>query len=101
MDIRNAVTMLSRYNMCPREGHLIAMTRLFGYLKGHSKGQILFDTHALPIGEVKFFDGGNWFQTYRNVKEELPPDLPTAKMKPVKIIIYFDASFACNMITRR
>lgn len=36
-----------------------------------------------------------------NVKEELPPDLQISKMKPVQIIIYFDASFACNMITRR
>jgi hypothetical protein len=101
MDIAYATTMLSRFNMCPREGHLFAMKKLFGYLKGHIKGKILFDTRELQIGEVELFDGGNWTQTYGPITETLPPDMPKPKMKPVKIVIYFDASFACDMVTRR
>jgi len=80
---------------------LLAMKKLFGYLKGHSKGKILFDTRDLPLGDIEWFNGGNWEQTYGDVKEELPLDQPTAKMKPVKITIFFDALFACDMITRR
>ena len=30
-------SMLSQYNMVPREGHLIAMKKLFKYLKGHTQ----------------------------------------------------------------
>ena len=101
MDIAYATTMPSRFNMCPREGHLFAMKKLFGYLKGHIKGKILFDTRELQIGEVELFDGGNWTQTYGPTTETLPPDMPKPKMKPVKIVIYFDASFACDMVTRR
>jgi len=87
--------------MCPQEGHLLAMKKFFGYLKGHSKGKILFDTQDLPLGDIEWFNGENWEQTYGDVKEELPLDQPTPKMKPVKITIFFDASFACDMITRR
>ena len=101
IDICYACTMMSRYNMCAREGHLLAMKKLFGYLKCHIKGKILFDTRPLKIKDVELFDGGNWKQTYGDVKEAVPHDLPEQKMKPVKIVIYFDASFACDMVTRR
>ena len=42
-----------------------------------------------------------WRKLETNVKEESPPDLPISEMKPVQIFVYFDASFTCNMITRR
>jgi len=47
----------------------------------------------LPLGDIELFNGGNWQQMYVEVKEQLPPDQPTTKMKPVKIVIFFDASF--------
>ena len=59
IDIGYATTTLSRYNMCPREGHLLAMKKVFGYLKGHSKGKILFDTQLWTVGPVEYMDGGN------------------------------------------
>ena len=65
------------------------MKKLFGYLKCHSKGKILFDTRPLQIKDVELFDGGNWKQTYGDVKEAVPNDLPEQKMKPVKIVVYF------------
>jgi len=42
-------SMLSRYNMVPMEGHLIAMKKLFGYLKGHMQGRIVFDTRKTDV----------------------------------------------------
>ena len=55
----------------------------------------------VPLGEVELFDGRNWEESYGDIKEAVPHDLPTPKMKPVKIVIYFDASFACDMVTRQ
>ena len=43
-DIAYAVSTMARYTALPKEGHLKAMTRLFGYLKHHAKGKILYDT---------------------------------------------------------
>ena len=101
MDIGYATTMLSRFNMCPREGHLQAMLRIFGYLKGKSHGKILFDARELPLDDVEFIEGSNWKLTYGDVQEDIPPNLPKQIMKPVTLSIYFDASFACDLITRR
>ncbi len=102
IDIIYATTMLSRYNNAPREGHLNAMKKLFGYLKGHSKGRIVYDTRPLDIPNVKFMDPVDWTQTYgTNVQESIPPDMPEPKMKKVTITVYFDASFGSDMLTRR
>ena len=101
IDIQYATTMLSRFGMCPREGHLTAMKKVFGYLKGHTKGKILYDTRHLDTGDVEFFKGSNWKQIYGDVKEDIPKNIPDLKMKPVQVSIYFDASHACDMVTRR
>ena len=101
MDIQYPTTVLSRYNMSPREGHIGAMKKVFGYLKGHLKGKIIFDPRPLKVDEVEYFDGSNWQQIYGDVKEDIPHDMPIAKLKPIQLTIYFDASHACDMVTRR
>jgi hypothetical protein len=41
LDITYATNTVAKYSMAPREGHLIALKRLFGYLRKHPDGQIL------------------------------------------------------------
>ncbi len=43
-DIAFAVNTLSRYSMAPREGHLKALQKVFGYLRTKPKGKILIDS---------------------------------------------------------
>ena len=81
IDIQYTTTILLKYGMCPREGHLVAAKRALGYLKCHSKGKIVFDTRPLEIPNVEYFNGSNWRQIYGDIKEELPPDMPEPKMK--------------------
>ena len=102
IDIVYATTMLSRFNNAPREGHLTAMKRLFGYLKGHSKGKVIYDTREMDTSHAKWMECVDWSQTYgENVSEELPGDMPEPKMEPINITVYFDASFGSDMLTRR
>jgi hypothetical protein len=42
-DINYAINTLSRYSMAPREGHVKAMHRVFGYLRNVPKGKIVID----------------------------------------------------------
>ena len=42
-DIAYAVNALSRHNMAPRQGHLKAAIRIFGYLKKFYKGRLMID----------------------------------------------------------
>ena len=48
-DISYAVNSLSRYSMAPREGHLKALQKVFGYLRTNPKGKILIDSKTAPI----------------------------------------------------
>ena len=104
VDIVYATTMLARYNNGPREGHLDAMKKLFGYLKGHLKGKIVYDTRELDTSKATFLeiDKLNWVRMYgENLEEELPPDMPEPLMREIQITIYFDASFGSDLLTRR
>jgi hypothetical protein len=44
---------LARYSMGPREGHLIVLKRLFGYLCKHPDGQILIDPNPNPMDHTE------------------------------------------------
>ena len=81
MDIVYATTMLSRYNMAPREGQTASMKKLSGYLKSHLKGNITFDTREMKVAHAQYVEASSWSQTYSDVKEELPSDMPEPKMK--------------------
>src|SRR5688500_1796662 len=48
-DISYAVSSLARYTMAPREGHLSALQRVFGYLRNKPKGRILIDASQTEI----------------------------------------------------
>jgi len=99
-DVHYATQTMARYGMVPRVGHLDAMKRIFGYLKHHSKMQIVYDTE-LPdhaAYEAKTYD---WFEHYGPCHEELPPDMPAPKGNPVRLTAFFDADHAGCLSTRR
>ena len=104
IDIMYSTTMLARYNNAPREGHFDAMKKVFGFLKGHLKGKIIYDTRELDTSKATFIDLNdlNWVRTYgEHLQEELPPDMPEPFMKEAKVTIFFDASFGSDLLTRR
>ena len=100
-DVMYAVVSLSRYSAAPREGHLKAMMRVFGYLKGYLKGKLVFDTNYLEVEDVEFIESALWTEMYPGAEEEMPHDQPVPKMKEVEITAYFDASLGCDMLTGR
>ena len=71
LDICYAVQALSRYNMAPREGHLDAMTRIFGYLKKFPKGKILVDDSYPDHSCYDMTDHPTWKEFYPDTEEEL------------------------------
>jgi hypothetical protein len=57
-DIAYATSVMSRFNMAPREGHLKAVKRILAYMKTFPKGRVIIDT------------------SYPNHSEYLVDDLP-------------------------
>ena len=99
-DILYASCTLARYNAMPRQGHLAAALRIFGYLKNNPKACRVFDTRVPDLSSIQGAEH-KWIQLYPGTKEEIPPDMTVPKMKAIKILSHFDVSFAPCLLTRR
>ena len=75
-DISYAVNSLSRYSMAPREGHLKALQKVFGYLRTNPKGKILIDSKTAPIRKSAVITRGqDWNEFYPDAMENIPDDM--------------------------
>jgi hypothetical protein len=81
-DISYATSVMSRFNMLPREGHLTSYP-------DHSK---------YPVE-----DHSNWVEFYPDSGEEIPKGLPPEKVPRVMMTayVYVDADRAHDLVTRR
>jgi len=55
-DIQYATQTMSRFSMAPREGHMSAMKRVFGYLKKFPKGRIIIDSGYWDTSNIEIMD---------------------------------------------
>jgi hypothetical protein len=101
-DIAYTLQALSRYNMAPREGHLKALQRLFGYLRHHPDARIYIDNNECPIRrEAKFQTNVPWEEFYPDAAETLPDHQPIPHGKQATITCFVDADHARDKVTRR
>jgi len=90
----------------PREGHLIAVYKIFKYLSlrlKSSRGGIVFNSKSMIIDNAIFndFDRQEWKDFYYDAREEVPIRMPEPLGNPVQMFAYVDANHAGNMKTRR
>ena len=72
-----------------------------GYLKAFNKGRVIYDINHPDHAKYPIEDHDNWSEFYPDAVEELPPDMPSSKGKPVRITVYVDADHAHDQVTRR
>ena len=101
-DIQFAITTLAQYSVAPREGHMKALHRVFGYLAKFPSGKIIIDTSKPPIREeMMITKGQNWIEFYPDAIEELPPKMPSPKGISTTITCFVDSDHARDQVTRR
>lgn len=101
-DIMYATSALASYSNAPREGHMTALMRIFGYLRNFPKGQILVDVHGAPVREeIGITKGQNWDEMYPDAVEDIPTDMPVPRGSAVDITAFVDADHARDKVTRR
>ena len=80
LDIAFPAASLSRFNACPREGHLNRVLRVFGYLKKTKNRRIIVDSEdpiyvggedAMNLDFTQIFN-----EQYPDAKEEIDVNLP-------------------------
>ena len=100
-DVATAVMTMSGFRAAPREGHLLRLRRIVGYLLKMKHGFIRLRT------EEPDFSGlpepvHDWSRSvYGNVREELPRDAPKPLGKRVVLTSYVDANLYHDMATGR
>ena len=100
-DIAYAVNTLSRYSAAPREGHLKALMRIFGYLDTYPTGRILIDTKLHDRTQYTPARCEAWDELYPDATEDLPENMPEPKGKEIQITVFVDADHARDKVTRR
>lgn len=70
VDILVAVSMLSRYVVLPREGHLQQVFHLFAYLKHHKCSKMVFD-NTEPVFDDNTFTVCDWREFYPDAAEAI------------------------------
>jgi hypothetical protein len=100
IDLTTETSMLAAHMAMPREGHLIAVLRIFSYLKKHHNARIAFDP-TYPEIDYSKFERRDWRRFYNNVEEPIPPNAPKPLGRPVVIRFFVDADHAGDQATRR
>jgi hypothetical protein len=100
VDILVAVSMLSRYVVSPREGHLQQVFHLFAYLKHHKRSKMVFDDTE-PIFDDNAFKTCDWSEFYPGAEEAIPHNVPEERGHGVVTTVFVDADHAGCKATRR
>src|SRR5688572_31693492 len=91
-DIFYAVSSLSRYSMAPREGHLKALQKVFGYLRTNPKRKILIDSKTAPVQNLAVISRGqDWNEFYSDATENIPDDMLEPIGKQCTLTCFVDA----------
>jgi hypothetical protein len=100
LDILMPLSMMSRYLVSAREGHLEQLFHVFGYLKEHDKSTIVFDD-TLPEFDESRFRVCDWAEYYPDARESIPRDMPKAWGNSVNMSCFVDADHGRCRVTRR
>ena len=100
LDILVAVSMLSRYLVSPREGHLQQVFHIFAYLKHHKRSKMVFDDSELVFDESTF-KKCDWSEFYPEAAEAIPHNAPMECGNGVVTSCFVDADHAGCKATRR
>jgi hypothetical protein len=99
-DIVAECSMLASQMALPREGHLVAVLRIFAYLKKHHNSRIVFNPEYPTIDHSQF-PRQDWSRFYGKVEEPIPSNAPEPRGQPVVIRMEVDADHAGDRLTRR
>ena len=100
IDINVAVSMLSRYLVNPRVGHLEEVFHVFAYLKQHNHSSLVFDP-TTPFFDESRFPQCDWQEYYPDAKEPTPPRAPELRGEVMTMTCFVDADHAGCQETRR
>jgi hypothetical protein len=102
IDVCFAVSSMSRFCACPREGHLSRALRIWGYLKKYPSRSIRIESEKFPSsGEMLDNNLIDFAEQYACAKEELDPRFPKPMGEELDVSIFVDSDHAHDKVTGR
>ena len=100
LDILMPVSMLSRYLVAARSGHLNQLFHILAYLKQCDASTMVFDDTE-PMFDSRRFKECNWSEYYPGANEALPTDMHVARGHSVVMSCFVNPDHAGCRVTRR
>jgi hypothetical protein len=100
IDIIVPISLLSRYMVSPREGHLQQIYHIFAYLKQFNRSKLIFDDAETTFTD-SYFHVCDWAEYYPGAAEPIPPNVPEPLGHAVTTTCFVDADHAGCKVTRR
>jgi hypothetical protein len=100
VDILLEVSLMSSFNILPREGHLEALYHMVAYLAKADQHSIAFDASSPDLKPTSMV-ATDWTDFYGDVSEAIPPKMPKPRGNPVNTTCFVNANHAGNLVTRR
>jgi hypothetical protein len=101
IDLAHVAGVLARFSAAPREGHMVAVLRVFAYAKKHIESKLVFDPLMKDFSDIMWPEN-DWKQFYPEADEEvLPGNMPEPRGNSVQINMFCDAAHATCLSTRR
>jgi hypothetical protein len=94
------VSILSRYLVSARQGHLEQAFHIFAYLKTHLRSTMVFDDTVPNYGSKQFVKC-DWSEFYPDAAEAIPTNKPQPRGKEVCMSCFVDLDHAGCRETRR
>ena len=103
IDIAYEVSVLSRYLVQPRTGHLLQAIHIFKHLDIHSKNELAFDTAMHHVEEPTLTEARikSMKDMYPDAQEDMPPNAPKPRGNALQVNCFVDSDHAGDRITRR
>lgn len=102
-DICYAISSLSRFGACPRQGHLDLMQYVYGFLKKFDTRCIAVDSSDIDIGKLSCSTTlrADFLDEYRDAFEEIDPKFPKARGRELQTTLIVDSDHNHDKRTRR
>ena len=98
-DVATAVMTMGSFRVTPRDGHLLRLRRIYGYLAKMKHGTLRYRTSIPDLSSIEVPSYDWCHSVYGNVREIIPTDAPPPLGKDVQQVSLVDANLAHNLLT--
>jgi len=97
IDLTQAVSLMTQFCNAPCKGHMVAVLRIFCFIKGHLNAKVVFDPAYRDWTTQEWHDDAGWKEFYLDASESIFPWMPEPLGNEVQV--YYNMAHATCLAT--